>query len=103
MEFLGRNLEAIDLLRLLIKKSDIKDVKYLSNLLVQENRAEEADIEIQNFFEQHKEYQQLYRGLRHLHAKRFRKAEDVFKEILQKDPNNIDALEVYGNSCFQIG
>ena len=104
LEFLGRNLEAIDLLRLLIKKNpDIKDVKYLSNLLVQENRAEEADIEIQKFFEQHKEYQQLYRGLRHLHAKRFRKAEDVFKEILQKDPNNIDALRFMGILAFKSG
>ena len=104
LEFLGRNLEAIDLLKFLIKKNpNIKDVKYLSNLLVQENRNEDADNEIQKFFEQHDEYQQLYKGLRHLHAKRFRKSEDVFKEILQKDPKNIDALRFMGILAFKSG
>ena len=41
--------------------------------------------------------------MRHLHAKRFRKAEDVFKEILQKDPNNIDALRFMGILAFKSG
>jgi len=45
----------------------------------------------------------LYKGVRHLHASRYRKAEDAFKKVLVEDENNIDALRFMGILAFKSG
>ena len=103
-EFLERDSEAIFLLNKFIEKfSDFSAVKQLSNLLVKLDRADEADNLIKEFFENNKDYGLLYKGVRHLHASRYRKAEDAFKKVLIEDENNIDALRFMGILAFKSG
>ena len=103
-EFLERDSEAIFLLNRFIEKfSDFSAVKQLSNLLVKLDRADEADNLIKEFFENNEDYGLLYKGVRHLHASRYRKAEDAFKKVLVQDENNIDALRFMGILAFKSG
>ena len=103
-EYLDRDSECIFLLKRYIKKfSDVGALKHLSNLLVRQDKAEEADDSIKEFFENNEEYSLLYKGIRHLHASRYRKAEDAFKKVLQEDKNNIDALRFMGILAFKSG
>ena len=103
-EYLERDSECIFLLKRYIEKfSDIGALKHLSNLLVRQDKAEEADDSIKEFFENNEEYGLLYKGIRHLHASRYRKAEDAFKKVLQEDKNNIDALRFMGILAFKSG
>ena len=103
-EFLERDSEAIFLLNRFIEKfSDFSAVKQLSNLLVKLDRADEADNLIKEFFENNEDYGLLYKGVRHLHASRYRKAEDAFKKVLIEDENNIDALRFMGILAFKSG
>ena len=103
-EYLERDSECIFLLKRYIEKfSDIGALKHLSNLLVRQDKAEEADDSIKEFFENNEEYSLLYKGIRHLHASRYRKAEDAFKKVLQEDKNNIDALRFMGILAFKSG
>ena len=103
-EFLERDSEAIFLLKKFINKySDFSALKQLSNLLVKQDKADEADDIIKKFFENNKDYGLLYKGVRHLHASRYRKAEDAFKKLLIEDENNIDALRFMGILAFKSG
>ena len=103
-EYLERDSECIFLLQRYIEKfSEVGALKHLSNLLVRQDKAEEADDFIKEFFENNEEYGLLYKGIRHLHASRYRKAEDAFKKILQEDKNNIDALRFMGILAFKSG
>ena len=103
-EYLDRDSECIFLLKRYFEKfSDIGALKHLSNLLVRQDKAEEADDSIKEFFENNEEYGLLYKGIRHLHASRYRKAEDAFKKVLQEDKNNIDALRFMGILAFKSG
>ena len=103
-EYLERDSEAIYLLKQFIKKfSDFTALKQLSNLLVKQDKVDEADEMVKNFFENNEEYGLLYKGVRHLHASRYRKAEDAFKKILVEDKNNIDALRFMGILAFKSG
>ncbi len=103
-EFLERDSEAIFLLRKFVKRfSDINALKRLSNLLAYQEKLEEADDVIKEFFESNEEYGLLYKGVRHLQASRFRKAENAFKKILIEDENNIDALRFMGILAFKSG
>ncbi len=103
-EYLERDSEAIYLLKQFIKKfSDFTALKQLSNLLVKQDKVDEADEMVKNFFESNEEYGLLYKGVRHLHASRYRKAEDAFKKILVEDKNNIDALRFMGILAFKSG
>ena len=103
-EFLKRDSESINLLKIFVDKfSDMSALKHLTNLLVHQDKADEADELIKNFFEKNEEYGLLYRGVRHLFASRFRKAEDAFKKVLIEDKNNIDALRFMGILAYKTG
>ena len=103
-EYLERDSESIHLLKIFIDKfSDLGALKHLSNLLVKQDKSEEADEQIKNFFENNEDYGLLYKGVRHLHASRYRKAEDAFKKVLIEDDNNIDALRFMGILAFKSG
>ena len=103
-EFLERDSECIYLLKKYINKfSDIGALKHLSNLLVRQDKSEEADELIKDFFENNEDYGLLYKGVRHLHASRYRKAEDAFKKVLKEDDKNIDALRFMGILAFKSG
>ena len=103
-EFLKRDSEAIFLLKTFINKySDFSALKQLSNLLVKQDKADEADDIVKDFFENNEDYGLLYKGVRHLHAQRYRKAEDAFKKLLIEDENNIDALRFMGILAFKSG
>ena len=103
-EFLERDSEAIFLLKEFVKKfSDVNALKRLSNLLAHQDKLDEADNVIKEFFESNEEYGLLYKGVRHLQASRFRKAESAFKKILVEDENNIDALRFMGILAFKSG
>ena len=103
-EYLERDSESIHLLKIFIDKfSDLGALKHLSNLLVKQDKSDEADELIKNFFENNEDYGLLYKGVRHLHASRYRKAEDAFKKVLIEDENNIDALRFMGILGFKSG
>ena len=103
-EYLERDSESIHLLKTFIDKfSDLGALKHLSNLLVKQDKSDEADELIKNFFENNEDYGLLYKGVRHLHASRYRKAEDAFKKVLIEDENNIDALRFMGILAFKSG
>ena len=103
-EYLKRDSESINLLKIFVDKfSDMSALKHLTNLLVHQDKADEADELIKNFFENNDEYGLLYRGVRHLFASRFRKAEDAFKKVLIEDKNNIDALRFMGILAYKTG
>ena len=103
-EFLERDSEAIFLLKTFINKySDFSALKQLSNLLVKQDKVDEADDIVKDFFENNEDYGLLYKGVRHLHASRYRKAEDAFKKLLIEDENNIDALRFMGILAFKSG
>jgi len=103
-EYLERDSESIHLLKIFIDKfSDLGALKHLSNLLVKQDKSDEADELIKKFFENNEDYGLLYKGVRHLHASRYRKAEDAFKKILIEDENNIDALRFMGILAFKSG
>ena len=103
-EYLERDSESIHLLKIFIDKfSDLGALKHLSNLLVKQDKSDEADELIKNFFEKNEDYGFLYKGVRHLHASRYRKAEDAFKKVLIEDENNIDALRFMGILAFKSG
>ena len=103
-EYLERDSESIHLLKIFIDKfSDLSALKHLSNLLVKQDKSDEADELIKNFFEKNEDYGLLYKGVRHLHASRYRKAEDAFKKVLIEDGNNIDALRFMGILAFKSG
>ena len=103
-EYLERDSESIHLLKIFIDKfADLGALKHLSNLLVKQDKSDDADELIKNFFENNEDYGLLYKGVRHLHASRYRKAEDAFKKILIEDENNIDALRFMGILAFKSG
>ena len=103
-EYLERDSESIHLLKTFIDKfSDLGALKHLSNLLVKQDKSDEADDLIKSFFEDNEDYGLLYKGVRHLHASRYRKAEDAFKKVLIEDGNNIDALRFMGILAFKSG
>ena len=103
-EYLERDSESIHLLKIFIDKfSDLSALKHLSNLLVKQDKSDEADELIKDFFENNEDYGLLYKGVRHLHASRYRKAEDAFKKVLMEDENNIDALRFMGILAFKSG
>ena len=103
-EFLERDSEAVFLLKGFVNKfSDFTALKQLSNLLVKQDKVDEADDAVKKFFENNEDYGLLYKGVRHLHASRYRKAEDAFKKLLIEDENNIDALRFMGILAFKSG
>ena len=90
------------LLELNEKHPSIEIARLLSNLYLSQDDEDKSDHIIQNFFESNKNYSELYKGIRHVKAGRLRLAEDVYKNILKKDKNNIDALRLFGLLAFKL-
>ena len=79
----------------------ITTTRLISNIHIENDREEESDQVIQNFFESDKTYGDLYKGIRHVKAGRLRLAEEAYKKVLKKDKNNIDALRLLGLLAFK--
>ena len=79
----------------------IKTARLISNIHIENDREEESDQVIQNFFESDKTYGDLYKGIRHVKAGRLKLAEESYKKVLKKDKNNIDALRLLGLLAFK--
>ena len=79
----------------------ITTARLISNFHIENDREEESDQVIQNFFESDKTYGDLYKGIRHVKAGRLRLAEEAYKKVLKKDKNNIDALRLLGLLAFK--
>ena len=79
----------------------IKTARLISNIHIENEREEESDQVIQNFFESDKTYGDLYKGIRHVKAGRLKLAEESYKKVLKKDKNNIDALRLLGLLAFK--
>ncbi len=79
----------------------IQTARIISNIHIENDREEESDQVIQNFFESDKTYGDLYKGIRHVKAGRLKLAEETYKKVLKKDKNNIDALRLLGLLAFK--
>jgi tetratricopeptide (TPR) repeat protein len=79
----------------------ITTARLISNIHIENDREEESDQVIQNFFESDKTYGDLYKGIRHVKAGRLKLAEESYKKVLKKDKNNIDALRLLGLLAFK--
>jgi len=83
------------------KFPSITTARLISNIHIENDREEEADQVIQNFFESDKAYSDLYKGIRHVKGGRLKLAEESYKNVLKKDKNNIDALRLLGLLAFK--
>ena len=79
----------------------INTARELSNYYLKHDDEEKSDEVIQSFFESDKSYSELYKGIRHVKAGRFKLAEESYKKVLKKDNNNIDALRLLGLLAFK--
>lgn len=79
----------------------ISSARLISNLYIKNDKEEESNEVIQNFFESDKSYSDLYKGIRHVKAGRLKLAEEAYKNVLKKDKNNIDALRLLGLLAFK--
>ena len=79
----------------------IQTARLISNIHIENDREEESDQVIQNFFESDQTYSDLYKGIRHVKAGRLKLAEESYKKVLKKDKNNIDALRLLGLLAFK--
>ena len=62
----------------------ITTARLISNFHIENDREEESDQVIQNFFESDKTYGDLYKGIRHVEAGRLRLAEEAYKKGSQE-------------------
>ena len=100
--FLGNESSSHETLELLHKKHpSINTARELSNYYLKIDDEEKSDNVIQDFFESDKTYSELYKGIRHVKAGRFKLAEEAYKKVLKKDKNNIDALRLLGLLAFK--
>ena len=89
------------LIRLHKKFPSISSARLISNLYIKNDKEEESNEVIQNFFESDKSYSDLYKGIRHVKAGRLKLAEEAYKNVIKKDKNNIDALRLLGLLAFK--
>ena len=89
------------LIRLHKKFPSISSARLISNLYIKNDKEEESNEVIQNFFESDKSYSDLYKGIRHVKAGRLKLAEDAYKNVIKRDKNNIDALRLLGLLAFK--
>lgn len=100
--YLGEESAAFDTLLLLnTSHPSINTARELSNYYLKHDDEEKSDEVIQTFFESDKSYSELYKGIRHVKAGRFKLAEESYKKVLKKDNNNIDALRLLGLLAFK--
>ena len=83
------------------KFPSISSARLISNLYIKNDKEEESNEVIQNFFESDKSYSDLYKGIRHVKAGRLKLAEEAYKNVIKKDKNNIDALRLLGLLAFK--
>ena len=100
--YIGEESAAFDTLLLLnTSHPSINTARELSNYYLKHDDEEKSDEVIQTFFESDKSYSELYKGIRHVKAGRFKLAEESYKKVLKKDNNNIDALRLLGLLAFK--
>ena len=100
--YVGEESAAFDTLLLLnTAHPSINTARELSNYYLKHEDEEKSDEVIQTFFESDKSYSELYKGIRHVKAGRFKLAEESYKKVLEKDNNNIDALRLLGLLAFK--
>ena len=100
--YVGEESAAFDTLLLLnTSHPSINTARELSNYYLKHDDEEKSDEVIQTFFESDKSYSELYKGIRHVKAGRFKLAEESYKKVLEKDNNNIDALRLLGLLAFK--
>ena len=100
--YIGEESAAFDTLLLLnTSHPSINTARELSNYYLKHDDEEKSDEVIQTFFESDKSYSELYKGIRHVKAGRFKLAEESYKKVLEKDNNNIDALRLLGLLAFK--
>ena len=100
--YVGEESAAFDTLLLLnTSHPSINTARELSNYYLKHDDEEKSDEVIQTFFESDKSYSELYKGIRHVKAGRFKLAEESYKKVLKKDNNNIDALRLLGLLAFK--
>ena len=100
--YIGEESAAFDTLLLLnTSHPSINIARELSNYYLKHDDEEKSDEVIQTFFESDKSYSELYKGIRHVKAGRFKLAEESYKKVLKKDNNNIDALRLLGLLAFK--
>ncbi|MDB2570413.1 tetratricopeptide repeat protein, partial [Gammaproteobacteria bacterium] len=87
--------------RLHKKFPSISSARLISNLYIKNDKEEESNEVIQNFFESDKSYSDLYKGIRHVKAGRLKLAEEAYKNVIKRDKNNIDALRLLGLLAFK--
>ena len=89
------------LIRLHKKFPSILTARLISNIYIKNDREEESDQIIQDFFESDKNYSDLYKGIRHVKAGRLKLAEETYKKVIKNDKDNIDALRLLGLLAFK--
>ena len=89
------------LIRLHKKFPSILTARLISNIYIKNDKEEESDQIIQDFFESDKNYSDLYKGIRHVKAGRLKLAEETYKKVIKKDKDNIDALRLMGLLAFK--
>ena len=89
------------LIRLHKKFPSILTARLISNIYIKNDREEESDQIIQDFFESDKNYSDLYKGIRHVKAGRLKLAEETYKKVIKRDKDNIDALRLLGLLAFK--
>ena len=100
--YIGEESAAFDTLLLLnTSHPSINTARELSNYYLKHDDEDKSDEVIQTFFESDKSYSELYKGIRHVKAGRFKLAEESYKKVLKKDNNNIDALRLLGLLAFK--
>ena len=100
--YIGEESAAFDTLLLLNRSHpSINTARELSNYYLKHDDEEKSDEVIQTFFESDKSYSELYKGIRHVKAGRFKLAEESYKKVLKKDNNNIDAFRLLGLLAFK--
>ena len=91
--FLGNESSSHETLKLLHKKHpSINTARELSNYYLKIDDEEKSDNVIQDFFESDKTYSELYKGIRHVKAGRFKLAEEAYKKVLKS---------LYSNNVYQ--
>jgi tetratricopeptide (TPR) repeat protein len=102
LTYLGDHTSALKSLENLHKLHPaLNTARILSNHYLSLDNEDKSDQIIQDFLESDKNYAELYKGIRHVKAGRFKLAEKSYKNVLLKDKNNIDALRLFGLLAFK--
>lgn len=102
LTYIGDHNNALDCLETLQENyPSIDYVREISNIYADQSNFEQSEKVIQDFFESNKTYSELYKGIRHVKAGRYKHAEESYKNVLKKNKNNVDALRLLGLLAFK--